>query len=623
MPHKNPLVDFLRHYGPIPAQDNMYDELIGRQSNEYGVQAINIPLARLRDLLANFRSPDPVTTVLTGTAGDGKTYHCRRVFEELGGNREVWLRGKKQLSIPLPETDRELVIVKDLSELTEADKARLLPEVCHALRGGNDSRCYLIAANDGQLLATWRRWAAKHPDDEQLFRKIEALLVEDRETREDLPLRIYNLSRGDSGSLFDELIEHIVEHPAWARCTGCPAAAGGGESACPILLSRARLRREASGTWRFRPRLVDLIELASANDIHLPIRHLLILAVNILLGDAKYPRRNEPLLTCYRAQRRAKDGIYKHTNPYANAFGANLDTKKRTQYLAFHALSSFGIGLETENEFDDLLVFGPYEAREDFHRLVESDDHFGDAIYRRERENYLEGDRRDLSDFQRALEAQRQRLFFELDPPPDVAAFNPWRLTVFRHAGDYLAFRRALRDPSQRIDHWAKLLARGLNRTFSGMMIETDSEIYLATGGGDGRARVARFLAREPIAVNQPGYAPYLVFDWPEGRPNPRIAVVRPTRERQTVAEIELRLTHFEYLMRVASGSLPASFSRQCFEEFHGFKLRLLDELVRLDEEFGIPTVTDEGVIHLTALEVNHAGNVNENRVIIQVPSHA
>lgn len=71
MAKKNPLIDFLRHYGPIAAQDNMYDERIGDAIKKYDIKPIEIPPAKLKNLLENFGGESPITTIFTGTAGDG------------------------------------------------------------------------------------------------------------------------------------------------------------------------------------------------------------------------------------------------------------------------------------------------------------------------------------------------------------------------------------------------------------------------------------------------------------------------------------------------------------------------------------------------------------------------
>ena len=116
MAHINNFVSFLRHYGPIPASDNMYDELIQTEVDRLGIDpAIQIPPARLQDVLDDFESTAPRSVILTGTAGDGKTYHCRRVFEKSGGNPSDWQRGKKIVTLSLPNSGKSLIIVKDLS----------------------------------------------------------------------------------------------------------------------------------------------------------------------------------------------------------------------------------------------------------------------------------------------------------------------------------------------------------------------------------------------------------------------------------------------------------------------------------------------------------------------------
>src|SRR5690606_14469953 len=121
------LISFLRHYGPIPAGDNMYDELIQSEIERHGIApAIHITPARLRDIQKNFESSEPCNIILTGTAGDGKTYHCRRIWTDFGGDPEQWKMGKKIYSLTLPASKKNLTIVKDLSELTVSEKNDLL-----------------------------------------------------------------------------------------------------------------------------------------------------------------------------------------------------------------------------------------------------------------------------------------------------------------------------------------------------------------------------------------------------------------------------------------------------------------------------------------------------------------
>lgn len=284
--HSNPLVSFLRHYGPIPASDNMYDELIQAEIAKHGIDPpIGIDAARLPDLLANFASEAPRNVILTGTAGDGKTYHCRRVWQEFGGDPHTWQRGEKIVRLNLPGSGRELVVVKDLSELSAADKLSLVPGLMAAIAGETPEVVYLVAANDGQLVATWRSHAeAVEPARMEQYRVLEGMLVEGRVEDDRVDLLLFNLSRLDASEHFDALVEQLVEHPQWSRCSGCDLIAADGRTTCPILINRDLLRR-SRGASTFRDRLKDLLRLAGTNRMHLPIRDLLLLAVNVILGD--------------------------------------------------------------------------------------------------------------------------------------------------------------------------------------------------------------------------------------------------------------------------------------------------------------------------------------------------
>src|SRR5438105_1058890 len=88
-------IRFLRNYGPIPTNDNMYDETIQRSLQRSKIEPLVLPAQFLETIVANFQSLNPQTEILTGTAGDGKTYHCREVWMALGGSSIDWNRGGK------------------------------------------------------------------------------------------------------------------------------------------------------------------------------------------------------------------------------------------------------------------------------------------------------------------------------------------------------------------------------------------------------------------------------------------------------------------------------------------------------------------------------------------------
>jgi len=244
MSQSNGLISFLRHYGPIPAGDNMYDELIQEEIERHAIDpVIHISPAKLDEVKNNFESAKPRNVVLTGTAGDGKTFHCRQIWIAFGGDPDHWNAGEKVVSLTLPASRKTLIIVKDLSELTHEEKTNVFNGLAHAVTDASAENIYLVAANDGQLLASWRDWSDNQGEQEhRIFKTVEDMLVEERIEDESLNLYLFNLSRLDASSHFHEIIEQIVEHPQWSNCAGCDLLGDDGSTTCPIRLNRERLR---------------------------------------------------------------------------------------------------------------------------------------------------------------------------------------------------------------------------------------------------------------------------------------------------------------------------------------------------------------------------------------------
>ncbi len=83
-------IRFLRQYGPIPQNENLYDEHIRRSARRAGVDPLRFNHPASTAVLTCITGPAPVSVVLTGTAGDGKTHLCRQVWEAVGGDPTAW-----------------------------------------------------------------------------------------------------------------------------------------------------------------------------------------------------------------------------------------------------------------------------------------------------------------------------------------------------------------------------------------------------------------------------------------------------------------------------------------------------------------------------------------------------
>ena len=57
-------VRFLRNYGPIPTNDNMYDESIQRALKRHRIAPITLPAPLVERLIENFRSDAPVSHIV-------------------------------------------------------------------------------------------------------------------------------------------------------------------------------------------------------------------------------------------------------------------------------------------------------------------------------------------------------------------------------------------------------------------------------------------------------------------------------------------------------------------------------------------------------------------------------
>ena len=400
----NPLVEFLASYGPQPSSNNLYDEFVVEAAERTGCMPLEIDQPLVGELEQMFRSETPVSVILTGTAGDGKTYTARKLLEALADSNAMWTNTQKIFDLDVPSyPGRRIRFIKDLSELNENDKNDIFPVIRASLLGqGTDF--FVICVNDGHLLKFFRD---RDGDGDGLHQRIADMLRKDEPHDASGNFRLINMSRQSHQHLVDKITDVIVHHPGWSGCTGCPAL-DAPRNPCPIRCNLEILRRKDRASMRAR--LKDMIRMAAADRKHLSIRQLILLTVNILLGD----RKTGPgvLLTCRKSRSRANQGEYAATNPYANAFGENLGPRERRQYGAFAVLSEFGVGFETNNFFDHSLLW-------DMDTLPQCD-HYGTRIFGSHREQYRRDPGANAREFSREMVDQRRRLFFSIDPEAEA-----------------------------------------------------------------------------------------------------------------------------------------------------------------------------------------------------------
>ena len=573
-------VRLLRSYGPTPQNLTMFDEYVSGAIARAGVQPIQLATPLLDDMVKHIETKQAGSMLIAGTAGDGKTYHCRALWSRIGGDPKIW-EGKGNVKECRLTDGRLAVFIKDLSEFNGEESDLPLQRLEDSVLGGDDSEVVILAANHGQLLDRLRelgkRQGRVHPLRKPLQESfLQAGPVPDR-------LAVFDLSRSTSRKTLDEVARAVAGHPEWDNCVRCALKAG--EKVCPIDENRRRLLGDADG-GQLASRLGDLVEIAQLNGLHLPVRDLLALCSNMVLGYADAKMANENLMTCADVPEIQNSGRIGAASVYANAFGANLPKRRASDRPVFKAMASFGVGEETTNAADGLLVYGKDDSRlqKDFARLVAIDPVYGaTAEFSSAQDAYLEGHesaRLDggSADFMKMLQDQRRRLYFTL---PDAEVGYPrWSMTAFRFAGSYLEIIESLKARRPVSDVTRGRIVRGLNRVMTGLLLENVDRIFIASSGGFTQSRVSVLCDHETPSRRQGGVGMAIKLAMQTDRPQIDVALSPGTGDSVT---FDLTPIRYEFLSRVAEGALPASFSNECLEDLLAFKAKLLRkaELVR------------------------------------------
>lgn len=563
MANSNALISFLASYGPQASSNNMYDEFVANAAAETGCTPLDIPQPLIAELSALLLSSNPVSIILTGTAGDGKTYTARKILERISDRPVTWSNTQKVFKMAL--NGRELRFIKDLSELKETEKDQEFPDVVASLSEPADvsSPLYVICVNDGHLLKFFRD---REGEKNKFHRLIAEMLRTDQ--FDGGSFRLYNMSRRSHKQLVNEIIDEITTHEGWKDCDGCIGLSKS-DQLCPIRVNRDLLQGAANPY--FRQRLNDLVRIAAADGFHLSVRQLILLVVNIILGESTNTSR--VLMSCGSALKRSREGAYDKSNPYINALGGNLAERKRKRYAAFAVLEQFSIGQETNNYFDHALLSGSDSFPED--------QYYGETLFSAARAEYIATPAISAAAFVSALLTQRRRLFFSMPSSIETTdtANSPWNLSVFKYGDSYLRFADHSVPGARVPASIARKLLLGLNRIMSGRLTDSDQELWLIEPSGvfNGHATplvVARIGRRQQMAAS--GYIQFPDVDEDGGAP-----LLRVTFSEARYVDLILRPSLFEYMIRIANGALPASFSDESHLEIKRFQLKLVAEVNR------------------------------------------
>lgn len=595
----------------------MFDEYVAGAVGRAKVQPITLSTPMLESMKLHMSSGKKGSMLIAGTAGDGKTYHCRALWATIGGDPREWA-AKGNIKEHRLADGRLAVFIKDLSEFNGEESDAPLTRLEKSVLSGDDSEIVILAANHGQVLDRLRDLGRRQGRNHPLRKPLQEFFLQ--AGQEPDRLAVFDLSRSAGRMALEEVVVAVATHAEWDNCARCALKSDG--RVCPIYENRQRLLG-IDDSSQLRRRLGDLVEIARLNGQHLPVRDLLALCTNMILG---HRNAKDGLMSCAEVARIQEQRTVDKASVYGNAFGANLPKQRLADRPVFKAIATFGIGDETSNSVDGLLVYGKDDLKlvPIFDRLIGCDPIYG-ATPRlsNAQEKYLEGDETARIDggatgFMELLQAQRRRLFFTL--PPGEEGYPYWSMTVFRFAGDYLDMRTALLEKKAVAESVRGRLVRGLNRVMTGLLIDNIDRIFVASSGGFTQSRVSVLCDTEAPSRRLNGTGMAVKLDTRTGRPSLEVALAQGTGN---FVAFDISPIRFEFLSRVAEGALPGSFSNECLEDMLAFKAKLLRkaELIRGriqhddDEEAG----ADGGLLTLNFIDIEKGGHGFSRPITVRI----
>lgn len=618
-PPSSAWVRFLRSYGPTPNNLTLFDEYVTDALGKAKVQPITLSSPLLEKIKERVDSGAPGSILIAGTAGDGKTYHCRGLWTHLGGSAKDWSAKTPVKELRLAD-GRFAVFVKDLSELNDEESDKALTLLERSVQGAETSEFLVVAANHGQILERLRDLGKRQNRVHPLRKPVQDAFLQYGAPPDGLT--IFDLSRTTRRESLSEVLRAVAGHPEWENCSRCSLQSDG--RVCPISENRARVLGERDGGL-FARRLGDVVEVARLNGWHLPVRDLLALVSNMILGHSNPKEAKEGLMACSDIAKIQEKGSIENASLYGNVFGSNLPTRRAMSRPVFRALASFGVGAETTNAADGLMVYGNDDPKlvDIFNRLLRVDPIYGATIgYLASLQQYLEGEEaarvdNGAEEFLDRLQAQRRRLFFTV--PEEEHEYPYWLMTAFRFAGDYLEMVKALSENKAVSENVRARLVRGLNRVMTGLLIENNDKLFVASSGGFTQSRISVLCDTEAPARRSGGVGMRIKLDPLTERAALDVALATGSGN---AASFSLSPVRFEFLCRVAEGALPGSFSNECLEDMLAFKAKLLRkaELLRAsrlaeDEEPGV----DDGALTLNFIEMEQNGHGFSRPVTVRV----
>jgi len=538
MSETNPFVTYLNRYTTAsPDHEAAFDEFIG-QTPPPGGAPLRLETRTEAFVRDCFARPRPPSIILTGNAGDGKTYLCRQIVAAFTG--QVAVDWADHLDWPIEGNGITLRVVKDFSEMTEEAGARILSDLDTGWQAENSRTVFLIAANEGRLRAVLHQERL-----ENLYREIDRQLREGPDLSNDR-LIVLNLNQVTTSTYVPPALAWLTDPARWEACAACPA-----REACPIYFNARRLAEPSIAR-----RVQRLYQVLEHLGVHVTIRDMLIHLAYTVTGGLDCDRIQGQLPLHWEPQRR----VY-----YENVWGEAANEHFRRKAAVIRHLRRLNVGQTSVFEVDDFIISGwPADpaAQAEHDRLFAPALDLGGRRFGQERGAYLYGGAaaprpEEEHPLMQWLPHCRRKLFFEWQ---ETTAAD--RLFPFQHLLEY--FRLVEGDPAL-LAHYRREIILGINRAFSGLYLTDTDTLYVTSQYAHAVEQpvplVRLKIPADGIAL-QPAPAQTEAFD--RDLTTLRLVIYPPPGVRAEPLTWTVDLLRFEYLMRRARGSTPDILAEEC-----------------------------------------------------------
>lgn len=558
----NSFVSYLNRYTTIsPDHEAAFDEFITYVPLPSG-EPLRLETKTEQFVRSCFNRERPPSIILTGNAGDGKTYLCRQIIEAFADQPVVdWT---DRLEWPVERDGLTLRVVKDLSEMAEDTAAEILWELALDQLEAQPQYVFLIAANEGRLRAVLQRERL-----EELYQEVDRQLQHGPELRNER-IVVLNLNQVTTSTYVAPTLEWLTDPVHWKGCADCPAVA-----ACPIRFNATRLAN-AHITGRLR----QLYQVLEHLGTHVTIRDMLIHLAYTLSGGLDC---EEIIRESRRMGWQAHHYVY-----YENVWGEAADEVFRRKAVVIQHLRRLDVGEASVFEVDNFVVTGRPDAgdiHKEHERLFTPALDLGGRKFIQERAAYLHGGASSPKPEQEHplmawMPHCRRKLFFEWQ---DTSAAD--RLFPFFYLSDYF---RLISGDRALLARYRREVILGLNRAFSGLYLTDTDHLYVTSQYAHAVEQpvpIVRVKISADSIVLRPYQAQSDAFD--HELTTLYFDIYPPSRIKAEAVEWQVDLLRFEYLMRRARGSTPNVLAAECELIIRQLKDELLSRFASEEEELG------------------------------------